>query len=115
MEGLLSLSEGAEQIPSPPLADFSFWYSVGRSGHKRLHRQGGCWVTEADCRETVGLHNLDGVQVDSKCKLGWPAEAPGNAADGLDISSGSESSSSSSARSFHSEHGLEAALADESD
>ena len=72
-------------------------------------------MTEADCRETVGLHNLDGIQVDSKCKLCWPSEAPDNAADGLVISSGSESSSSSSARSFHSEHGLEAALADESD
>jgi len=116
VEGLLEVSAG-KQLATTPAADCDYWFSVGKSGFRRLHRRGGCHVdTARDVREAVGVDTFDGLVVDARCKLCWPGEDQQEAAEEGEVGSASESSSSSTARSLNgSDAAFRAILASESD
>ena len=115
-EGLLGMTATAGVEEPPPVASFDFWYSVGKSGFRRLHRKEGCWVNaEKDCREAFGTNTLEDLQVDARCRLCWPLDGPAKE-DAAEVTTGSESSSSGSETSAGvSGEALTTLLADDSD
>ena len=92
---LADITDGTDDAaPAPPVSnspqdggESPFWISISRhSGHRRLHKRNGCWVTPGSCHRFAEVWKADPSVADSFCKLCYRER------DGTSSSSGESSS-----------------------